>query len=129
MPEGQLSLTPEHPDQGRTPLHGAKAIASAGLQFAEVHGAAVDEFVVLEMAADVFGRIELGRVGRQLVDLDGAVECFQVPAHESRSMGGEPVPDGQQRLPNLLPEDLQELDNLRILDRPGGRAGSRSART
>src|ERR1700690_160136 len=119
MLELQLSLLPERPDQGRTSLHGAQAVARSALQVAEVRGAAVGEFVVLEMAPDVFGRIQFGRVGGQLFDLNGTVQGLQVVAHERRAMGSQSVPDDQQRLADLLPEGVQELDDLRSLDGAG----------
>ena len=116
MSELQLSLTPERPDQGWTPLHGAEAVASAGLEAAEVCDATVGEFVVLEMAPDVFGQIELGRVGWQLFDLYDAVQGFQVVADERQAMCRQPIPNDQQRLSDLQPEGVQELDDLRALD-------------
>ncbi len=79
-------------------------------------GAAVGELLMLEMAADVFGRIELGRVGRQLFDLEGTVQCFQTVAHESRPVRWQAVPDDQQRLSDLPAEGMQEFDDLRALD-------------
>jgi len=71
---------------------------------------------MLQMTPDVFGRIELRCIGRRLLDLDGAVQCFQVIAHESRAMRRQSVPDDQQRLADLLAEGMQELDDLRALD-------------
>lgn len=61
MSERQLSLTPERSHQDRAALHGAEAVARAGLQISVVRGAAVGEFVVLEMTPDVLVRIEFGR--------------------------------------------------------------------
>src|ERR1022692_4064934 len=104
MLELQLSLLPERPDQSRTPLHGAQAVARSALQVVEVRGAAVGELVVLEMTPDVFGRIQFRGVGGQLLDLHGAVQRLQVLAHERRAMGSQSVPDDQQRLADLLPE-------------------------
>jgi len=49
MLELQFSLTPERPDQRRTPLHGAQAIASTGFEVVEVGGATVAEFVMLQI--------------------------------------------------------------------------------
>jgi hypothetical protein len=60
MSERQLSLTPERSHQDRAALHGAEAVARAGLQISVVRGAAVGEFVVLEMTPDVLVRIEFG---------------------------------------------------------------------
>ena len=41
----------------------------------EVPGAAVGQLVVLEMSPDVFGGVEFRCIGRQLLDLNGAVEA------------------------------------------------------
>src|SRR3982074_3179293 len=119
MSELQLSLTPERPDQAWTALHGAEAVASAGLEIGEVCGATVGEFVVLEMAPDVFSRIELGCIGRKLLDLNGAVQGFQVVADERRSMDGQCGTDDQQGLADLLAEGVQELNDLWALDGAG----------
>lgn len=60
----------------------SRAVANADFQIDEVGGAAVGEFVMLQMAPDVFWGIELGRVGRQLLDLYGTVQSLQVFAHQ-----------------------------------------------
>jgi hypothetical protein len=70
MLELQLSLLPERPYQGRTSLHGTQAIARAALQVVEVGGAAVGEFVMLQMSPDVFGRIQFRCVGRLWISAD-----------------------------------------------------------
>jgi hypothetical protein len=119
MLELQLSLLPERPDQGRTSLHGAQAVARSALQVVEVCGAAVGELVVLEMTPDVFGRIQFRGVGGQLIDLHCAGQLLQVLAHDRRAMGSQSVPDDQQRLADLLPEGMQELDDLRTLNGAG----------
>src|SRR5271170_1061839 len=98
MLELQFGLLPEGSDESWASLHGAQAVARCALQVVEVRGAAVGEFVVLEMTPDVFGRIQFGRVGGQLFDLNSAVQGFQVVAHERRAMGSQSVPDDQQRL-------------------------------
>jgi hypothetical protein len=82
--ERQLGLTPEGADQGRAPLHRAQAVARTGFQITEVGGATVGECVILQLTPDVFRRIELGRIGRQLFDLHGAVQSLQVVAHHRR---------------------------------------------
>src|SRR5450755_93091 len=119
MLELQFCLLPESPDEGRASLHGAQAIARSALQVVEVCSAAVGEFVVFEMAPDVFGRIQFGRVGRQLLDLNGAVQGLQVFAHERRAMRSQSVPNDQQWLADLLAEGMKELDDLRPLDGAG----------
>src|SRR5271163_4476162 len=119
MLELQLSLLPERPDQGRTSLHGTQAIARAALQVVDVCGAAVGQLVMLQMSPNVFGRIQFRCVGGQLLDLNRAVQGFQVLAHQRGAMRGQSVPDHQQRLADLLSEGVQELDDLRPLDGTG----------
>src|SRR5208337_51973 len=114
--ERHLGLLPERSDQGGPALHRAQAVASAGLEVVEVRCAAVGELVMLQMTPDVLDRIELGRIGRELLDLDGSVEGPQVFAYERRAMGGQAVPDDQQGIADLLPERMQKLDELRALD-------------
>lgn len=119
MLELELCLLPEGPDESRASLHRAQAVARAAFQVMEVRGATIGEFMVLEMTPDVFGRVQFGRVGRQLLDLNGSVQGLQVLAHESRAMRGQSVPDDQQRFADLLTEGVQELDDLWPLDGAG----------
>src|ERR1035438_6627332 len=115
MLELQLSLLPERPYQGRTSLHGTQAIARAALQVVEVGGAAVGEFVMLQMSPDVFGRVQFRCVGGQLLDLNRAVQGLQVLAYQRRAMRGQSVPDENEDTIEMLPEGVQELDDLRPL--------------
>src|SRR5450759_2081838 len=110
---------PERTDQGRSTLHGAQGVAGAGFQVGEVPSAAIGQLVVLEMTPDVLSGIELGRIGWQLLDLNGAVERFDVFTHECRAMCGKTVPDNQQGIAQLMPEGVEELDDLRALDGTG----------
>ena len=114
--ERQFGLSPEGTDQGRATLHGAQAVASTGFQIREVAGAAIGELVVLEMPPDVLGGVELRGIARELLDLDGALEGFEVPAHQRAAMRGQAVPDHEQGLADLSAERVQELDDLRALD-------------
>src|SRR5271163_975634 len=119
MLELQFGLLPEGSDESRASLHGAQAIARSALQVVEVHGAAVGEFVVLQMTPDVFGGIQFGRVGGQLLDLNGTIQGLQVLAHKRRAMRSQSIPDDQQRLADLLAEGVKELDDLWPLDGAG----------
>ena len=107
---------PESTDQGRATLHGTQAVASTGFQIGEVPGAAIGEFVVLEMTPDVLRGVELGGIGRELLDLDGALEGFEVLAHERRAMRGQAVPDHEQGFADLASQGIEELDDLRAFD-------------
>lgn len=112
-------MRPEGAHEGGPALHGAESTASAMLERAEVRRAVVVEFMLFEIAPDVFGRVEFGRIRRKLLDLDRAAERVEVLAHELGAMCGEPVPDDEQWLPDLLAERVQELDDLRPLDGAG----------
>src|ERR1022692_4958286 len=110
---------PEGPDQGRSPLHGAPAVASTGFQIGKIPGAAIGQLVVFEMSPDVFGGVEFRGIGRELLDLDRALEGFEVLANERRAMRGQAVPDYEQGFADLTPQGVEELDDLRALDRLG----------
>jgi len=42
--------------------------------------------MVLEMTPDVFSGVEFGRIGGQLLNLNGTLERFNIFAHEGRAM-------------------------------------------
>src|SRR5450631_850795 len=79
-------------------------------------GAAIGQLVVLEMTPDVLGGVELGGIGRELLDLDRSLEGFEILAHQCRAMRGQAVPDHEQGFADLTAERVQELDDLRTLD-------------
>jgi hypothetical protein len=110
---------PEGTDQSRATLHGAQAVASTGFQIGEVPGATVGQFVVLEMSPDVLGRVEFRGIAGELLDLDGALEGFEVLAHQRGTMRRQSIPDDQQGFADLTAQCLEELDDLRALDCSG----------
>src|SRR5271167_2611970 len=75
--------------------------------------------MVLEMTPDVFSGVELGRIGGQLLNLDGTLERFDVFTHEGRAMRGKTVADDQERGAQLLAEGVQKLNDLWALDGAG----------
>src|ERR1019366_7717589 len=110
---------PEGTDQSWSTLHGAQAIASPCFQISEIPSAAVGQLVVLEMPPNVFGGVEFRGVGRELLDLDRALEGFEGLAHQRRAMRGQAVPDDEQGFADLTAQGVEKLDDLRTLDRPG----------
>src|ERR1017187_3740323 len=110
---------PEGADQGGSALHRAPAVASAGFQIGEVSGAAVGQLMVFEMSPDVFGGVEFRGIGRELLDLDRALEGFEGLSPQRRAVRGQAVPAGQQRFADLTPQGVEELDDLRTLDGSG----------
>jgi len=66
--ERQLGLLPERPHQGGAALHGAQASSGVGFQVSHVDGTPIRQLVMFQMAPDVFGGIEFGRVRRQRLD-------------------------------------------------------------
>src|ERR1039457_6095718 len=68
------------------------------------------------MTPDVLGGVELGGIGRELLDLDRSLEGFEILAHQCRAMRGQAVPAHEQGFADLTAERVQELDDLRTLD-------------
>lgn len=94
-PRWQFGLLPGDADQARAALHGAQAIARSGLEVGKGAGTMIGELVLL--------------------DLDRTVGRFQVFAHQRAAVRREAVPNHQQRFADLVPERVQELDDLRPL--------------
>ncbi len=88
---------------------------AAGLiaQLGEVAGTEVGQFVVFPVTPEVFDGIELGRVGRQLLDREAAVlrgdELFDHPP----AMSGQPVPHHQKLAPQVAQQMAQEVGDFR----------------
>src|SRR6516165_4270929 len=115
--QGQFGLLPERGNQGGATLHRAQPVTRAAGKRPEGACAEVAELVLLQVSPDVFRRIELGSVGRQVLQLNGAVETLDVVAHQLTAMRGQPVPDHQHLAADVSTQGVQELDDLRSLDR------------
>lgn len=75
-------------------------------------GTEVCQFVLLELSPDVFGWIQLGSVGGQVVDFDAAVQAADGVGNDPAAMGGKAVPDQQDGPVYLLPQMSEEISNL-----------------
>ena len=66
----------------------------------------------LQIAPDVFRRVEFRRVGRQELQLDVSSLFLGVVAHHAAAVSTKTVPDDQQLSGDLTTQHLEELDNL-----------------
>src|SRR5690606_39290109 len=64
----------------------------------------------------VFDRIQIGRIRRQVGDLDLSVQAVEVLAYEAAAMCSQSVPDDQQRLLQVRLQGLEKVDDLLLLD-------------
>ena len=117
MSKGQLGLFPERAHQRRATLHRTKPPPGIVLQLVEAPGAEVAQLAGLEMAEEIFRRVQLRRIGRQELDLDLALAGVEVAAHEAALMDLEVVPDDEELIADLAPQRLEEVDALLGPDR------------
>ena len=83
-------------------------------QFSEVLGTEVGQFVMLPMRPEVFDWVQLGRIGWQELQVDGALLALDILAHQSTAMRLEPIPDDQQlSVAQMPPQRSEEDDDLR----------------
>lgn len=83
-------------------------------QFGEVLGTEIGQFVMLPMRPKVFNRVQLGCIGWQELQVDGAPLALDILAHQPTAMCLEPIPDDQQlSLAQMPPQRLEEGDDLR----------------
>src|SRR2546421_267370 len=118
----QFCLLPERSDQRPSALHRAQMSAGAMLEIAEVTSTEVRHGVMLEVTPDVFDGVELGSVGRQILQGDAAVESVEVLLDQPRAMRLQAIPHDQQLLADAPLQGLEELHHLRALDRSGKEA-------
>src|ERR1700722_4635556 len=115
----QFRLLPEGRDQCAAALHRAQIAASTLAQIGEVAGTVVRHCVMFEVAPDVFDRVQFRRIGRQMLQGDATVEALDVFFDQPRAMRLQAVPDDQKLLADRGLQGLEELNDLRALDRTG----------
>src|SRR5579883_2043379 len=113
----ELCLAPERPHERRAALHRAQTGAGVMAQLTEVASTEVRHGVRLEVRPDVLDRIELGSIGRQVLEGDRAALFLDVLTYELGAMRLQPVPDDQKLASDRGMKGFQELDHLRGLDR------------
>ena len=113
----QLRLPPECSHQGRASLHRSQAGAGVVSEVLQIASTEVGHRVRLEITPNALDRIELGGIGRQVLQGDRAALLLDVFAHESGAMSLQAVPYDQQLPTNRGRECLEELNYLRAPDR------------
>ena len=116
MTSPQRSLLPARGDDRGPFLCALELVAGGDMQFGEVVGAVVGQRIALEPGPQVFHGIEIGRVWRQIRDLDVTGQVVQVVPHQVTAVCLQPIPDDQQRLLQVRLEGVEEFDNLLFLD-------------
>src|SRR5690242_11574365 len=94
--EGQVGLLPEGCYKPLATLRPPELGASEMAEFGEVLGAEVAQFVVLPMRPQVFDWVQLRRIGRQKLQVYGAVLALDILTHQTTAVRLQPVPDDQQ---------------------------------
>ena len=89
------------------------------LQFREVLGAGIREFVVFAMAPDVLRGIQFRGVGGQVLHVDATVLGRDEVLHQPAAMGRQTVPH-QQQFPRNMPQQVfEKRHHLWRADRSG----------
>ena len=118
----QFSLFPESGDQMRSSLHRLESIARELADFSDGVQTKIGDFVFFEVAPYRLDRIKFRCIGRQARNGDMAIQFFEPALDFATAMGGDAVPDNQQRPRNLALERAQEIDDLFGVDGSGEEA-------
>src|SRR5262245_4782618 len=86
-------------------------------ELAKVVGAQVGQCVLLPIAPQIFDRVEFGRVGRQVLEVNAAMLGAHEVLDESTAMLAQTVPDNQQLARQSRLQLPEEVDYLRTADR------------
>ena len=88
---------PEGADQRWTPPHATQGTAPVMTELREIARAEVGQFVMFPVAPDVLDRIQFRRIGGELLDPQSLALLGNKIASELAFVGGQAVPDDQQR--------------------------------
>jgi len=75
--------------------------------------------VLFPVTPEVFHRVKFRSVRRESFHPDFTLQTFQVPTHQSASVGGHAVPHDEQLAFDVTLKMLQEINHLLGLDRTG----------
>ena len=112
----QFSLFPESGDQLGSAADVPQFAASERAELGEVFGGEVRQAMLFEIAPDIFGGIEFGRISRERGGINLSPKAFEIFPDESAAVNHGSVPDDQQLAGQLSLEVFQELDDLRAFD-------------
>src|SRR5947209_3680635 len=117
MTSPELGLLPARSDDRLPALTAAQLAASGYLEFAQRCRTEVRQGMSLEPGPQVFDGVEVGGVAGKKRHLNRTLGTVEVLAHDATLVLGCTVPDDQQLSLELRPKGLQELHDLRALDR------------
>ena len=109
-------MLPESGDQLWAAADIPHLAAAERAELGDVLGGEVGQPVLFEIAPDIFGGIEFGRVSRQRGGINASLEAFKVFPHAPAAVDHGPVPDDQQFAGQLSLQVFQKLDDLRTFD-------------
>jgi len=109
----KFGLFPEGLYQCGASAHPSQGSASGAGQLGEVFWTQIGQFMLLAVAPDVFNRIELRSVSRQVVQVDLATQVGNKLPHQAAAMNRQPVPDDQELGTDVPLQVFQKLDDLR----------------
>ena len=112
----KLGLLPEGADQRGAPLAAPELTARFPAQVRNILRTEVRQGVAFEMAPDVFGRVEFGRVSRQVGQYDLTARALHIVAHPATAMHGQAIPNDEQPPANLATQVPQKLHRLAAFD-------------
>lgn len=114
----QLSLSIAGGDDALSSAHPAQSGGCFPAQFPRLGRDEVGYFMGFEVAPHIFDRVEFGRIGGQPLNLDATLGGGDEVLDEQASVNRCAIPDNQQLSGNVLPEVLEEFDDLRAFDAP-----------
>src|SRR2546429_501170 len=122
MPSKQLCLSPEGSDERAAALHGAQVSARTLSKITQIAGAEVRHRMVFEIGPDVLDRIEFRGIGRQILQRETSALSLDIRFDQPRAVRLQSIPHNQQLAADGRLQGLEELDDLRALDRAGEEA-------
>jgi hypothetical protein len=112
----QFSLLPEGCDQTGPTSHPPQCPTCHEAQLPPVFGTEIRQLVLLEVAPDVFGRVQFGRVGRQVLQGNSLAQRADEVMDLPTAVDAGPIPDNQQSPRQLSQQMTQKLNHLGAAD-------------
>jgi len=113
----QFGLLPEGFHQAGPAAHPPQGFSGSLRQLKEVFRAEVGQLVLLAVPPNVFDRVKLRRVSRQVLHMDLPLLARDKLAYRSTAVHRQSIPDNQQLGGDVSLEVLQELNDLLRLNR------------
>src|SRR6266478_1273494 len=115
MSERQPGMTQKREGQLRLPAHTGKACAEWRAQRGEVRRADIGQLAGLDVAPELFDRVQVGRIAWQPLDRQPRVLSGQVGGHHAARVTTQAIPDEQQALPGEVALEIaQKADQGRV---------------